>query len=168
MRDYDPTTGRYMQADPLGLVDGASVYGYARQSPGRWVDPRGEETEKYFVRNADGSWRCVPKAAAVMAAKNGADVRVSGPGSAGAARQMAREVYGQKRAQHGPHAPRQYSHWQHKNGGRGHVYFGKPGGGLNFLGSALGAFGFGLLLGQLIFQSEPDWTEICLADPMCI
>ncbi len=28
MRDYDPTTGRYMQPDPLGLVDGASVYGY--------------------------------------------------------------------------------------------------------------------------------------------
>lgn len=27
MRDYDPTTGRYIQADPLGLVDGASVYG---------------------------------------------------------------------------------------------------------------------------------------------
>ncbi|MBN8631584.1 MAG: RHS repeat-associated core domain-containing protein [Rhodobacterales bacterium] len=23
MRDYDPTTGRYLQADPLGLVDGA-------------------------------------------------------------------------------------------------------------------------------------------------
>ena len=44
MRDYDPTTGRYMQADPLGLVDGASVYGYARQSPGRYVDPRGEDT----------------------------------------------------------------------------------------------------------------------------
>ena len=42
MRDYDPTTGRYMQADPLGLVDGASVYAYARQSPGRYVDPRGE------------------------------------------------------------------------------------------------------------------------------
>jgi hypothetical protein len=44
MRDYDPTTGRYMQADPLGLVNGASVYGYARQSPGRYVDPRGAET----------------------------------------------------------------------------------------------------------------------------
>jgi RHS repeat-associated protein len=41
MRDYDPTTGRYLQADPLGLVDGASVYGYARQSPGRYTDPRG-------------------------------------------------------------------------------------------------------------------------------
>ncbi len=43
MRNYDPTTGRYMQADPLGLVDGASVYGYARQNPGRYVDPRGEQ-----------------------------------------------------------------------------------------------------------------------------
>ncbi len=44
MRDYDPTTGRYIQTDPLGLGDGASVYGYARQNPGRYVDPRGEFT----------------------------------------------------------------------------------------------------------------------------
>ena len=42
MRDYDPTTGRYIQADPLGLVDGASVFGYALQSPARYIDPRGE------------------------------------------------------------------------------------------------------------------------------
>jgi RHS repeat-associated protein len=42
MRDYDPTTGRYLQADPLGLVDGASVYGYAMQSPMMYTDPRGE------------------------------------------------------------------------------------------------------------------------------
>jgi RHS repeat-associated protein len=42
MRDYDPTTGRYLQADPLGLVDGASVYGYVGGNPGRWMDPRGE------------------------------------------------------------------------------------------------------------------------------
>ena len=41
MRDYDPTTGRYLQADPLGLVDGPSVYGYALQNPGRWSDPWG-------------------------------------------------------------------------------------------------------------------------------
>jgi uncharacterized protein RhaS with RHS repeats len=44
MRDYDPTTGRYLEPDPLGLVDGASVYGYARQNPGRYIDPRGEDT----------------------------------------------------------------------------------------------------------------------------
>ena len=33
-----------MQADPLGLVDGASVYGYARGNPGRWSDPSGQLT----------------------------------------------------------------------------------------------------------------------------
>jgi RHS repeat-associated protein len=43
MRDYDPTTGRYLQADPLGLVDGARVYGYALQNPVVHADPRGEE-----------------------------------------------------------------------------------------------------------------------------
>jgi hypothetical protein len=44
MRDYDPSLGRYLQADPLGLVDGPSVYGYARQSPMRYTDPRGENS----------------------------------------------------------------------------------------------------------------------------
>jgi RHS repeat-associated protein len=42
MRDYDPTTGRYLQADPLGLIDGASVYGYAGQSPLMNMDPTGQ------------------------------------------------------------------------------------------------------------------------------
>lgn len=44
MRDYDPTTGRYLQADPLGLVDGASVYGYVKQSPMMYMDPTGLQT----------------------------------------------------------------------------------------------------------------------------
>ena len=33
MRDYDPTLGRYLQADPLGLIDGASVYESRGTSP---------------------------------------------------------------------------------------------------------------------------------------
>ena len=32
MRDYDPTTGRYLQGNPLGLVDGARVYGEGAKS----------------------------------------------------------------------------------------------------------------------------------------
>ncbi|WP_421701004.1 RHS repeat domain-containing protein [Aliiroseovarius sp.] len=52
MRDYDPTTGRYIQADPLGLVDGASVYGYALQNPGRYVDPRGESVFGWLCDNS--------------------------------------------------------------------------------------------------------------------
>ena len=42
MRDYDPTLGRYLQADPLGLVPGPSLYGYAMQSPMMYADPDGE------------------------------------------------------------------------------------------------------------------------------
>lgn len=42
IRDYDPTLGRYVQADPQGLVAGFSLYGYANQSPGIYVDPNGE------------------------------------------------------------------------------------------------------------------------------
>ena len=41
MRDYDPTTGRYLEADPLGLVDGACVYGYVKGNPGRYSDRMG-------------------------------------------------------------------------------------------------------------------------------
>ena len=36
-----------MQADPLGLVDGASVYGYAGQNPGRFIDQNGLEVRIY-------------------------------------------------------------------------------------------------------------------------
>ena len=61
MRDYDPTTGRYIQADPLGLVDGASVYGYALQNPGRWTDRRGEDSTWWFNRTGGRDpWRDGP------------------------------------------------------------------------------------------------------------
>ena len=39
---YDPSLGRYTQPDPLGFVDGPSVYAYAGSSPGGYVDPDGE------------------------------------------------------------------------------------------------------------------------------
>ncbi|RYG90078.1 hypothetical protein EU803_15815 [Loktanella sp. IMCC34160] len=60
MRDYDPTTGRYMQADPLGLVDGASFYGYALQNPGRYTDPRGRKQPFLFQRQR--GWDSVTQA----------------------------------------------------------------------------------------------------------
>jgi RHS repeat-associated protein len=40
-RDYDPTLGRYLQADPIGLAGGDNVYGYAGGNPVNRVDPRG-------------------------------------------------------------------------------------------------------------------------------
>jgi RHS repeat-associated protein len=40
-RQYDPTEGRYTQPDPLGFVDGPSVFAYARGAPQGLVDPDG-------------------------------------------------------------------------------------------------------------------------------
>ncbi len=40
-RHYDPSLGRYTQPDPLGFVDGPSVFAYAGNSPVIGVDPDG-------------------------------------------------------------------------------------------------------------------------------
>jgi RHS repeat-associated protein len=59
MRDYDPTTGRYLQADPLGLIDGASVYGYAGQSPMMNMDPTGQCFGPWAIACAAAAWGAV-------------------------------------------------------------------------------------------------------------
>jgi len=40
-RDYEPGTGRYVEADPIGLAGGLNVYGYANQNPLSFTDPLG-------------------------------------------------------------------------------------------------------------------------------
>ena len=40
-RYYDPTTGRYLTPDPLGMPDGPNSYIYVRGNPLRYVDPAG-------------------------------------------------------------------------------------------------------------------------------
>ncbi len=40
-RDYDPTTGRYIQADPIGLAGDVNPYSYAGGNPVTGMDPMG-------------------------------------------------------------------------------------------------------------------------------
>jgi RHS repeat-associated protein len=45
-RYYDPATGRYISADPIGLDGGMNLYLYANANPISWDDPYGLVSKK--------------------------------------------------------------------------------------------------------------------------
>jgi len=46
-RHFDPSTGRYLQSDPIGLAGGLSTYGYTNANPLGAVDPLGLAEQRY-------------------------------------------------------------------------------------------------------------------------
>jgi RHS repeat-associated protein len=48
-RDYDPTTGRYIQADPIGLGGGSNLFAYVGGNPVNRIDPEGLESRDHVT-----------------------------------------------------------------------------------------------------------------------
>jgi RHS repeat-associated protein len=46
-RHYDPSLGRYIQPDPIGLAGGGSLYGYVDGNPLAYADPNGLQQTKF-------------------------------------------------------------------------------------------------------------------------
>ena len=59
-RDYDASTGRYVESDPIGLGDGNNTYNYVVSSPLSFVDPSGQAHCVLTFSNGSGNLSCTP------------------------------------------------------------------------------------------------------------
>jgi RHS repeat-associated protein len=53
-RDYDPKTGRYLEADPIGQYGGINLYLYAYSNPQKYIDPFGLDSMADMARGLTG------------------------------------------------------------------------------------------------------------------
>ena len=78
-RTYDPSTGRYVESDPIGLGGGRNTFAYVDSNPQRYFDPYGLDLEDNLNRDVGIIGGCV--AGAALFGKGGlAACTATGPG----------------------------------------------------------------------------------------
>jgi RHS repeat-associated protein len=60
-RDYDPSTGRYVESDPIGLKGGVATFVYSKSSPIEYSDSFGKRPCKKGMYNTSNGCKANPK-----------------------------------------------------------------------------------------------------------
>ncbi len=71
VRDYDPTLGRYIQNDPIGLAGGVNLYTYVNDSPSKNFDLSGLATVQIIFRPVHDTFGFVDHAFIVVTGSDG-------------------------------------------------------------------------------------------------
>ena len=122
-RTYEPSTGRYLESDPIGLDGGLNTYGYALQNPLSFVDFFGQSPFKIIKLCAKG-YKVVKEVGfreAVRAIRRGEDVLAP---STKQARKAANSASDANRATRDlPHQEDYMPHYHPKPRTGGHVFY---------------------------------------------
>jgi RHS repeat-associated protein len=122
-RTYDPSTGRYLESDPIGVDGGLNTYGYALQNPLSYVDFFGQSPFKIIKLCAKG-FKTVKEVGfreAVRAIRRGEDVLAP---STKQARRAANSASDANRATRDlPHQEDYMRHYHPKPRTGGHVFY---------------------------------------------
>jgi uncharacterized protein RhaS with RHS repeats len=74
-RYYDPSSGRFLQKDPLGVAAGPNIYSYVDNDPLNLIDPSGLSPVGWIVKLGD---KCMKKVKALFSDEEMRQVRKQG------------------------------------------------------------------------------------------
>lgn len=123
-RDYDAVVGRWTSKDPLMFSsEEVNLYSYLGNDPVGYYDPEGTGKVGLFAKTVKKIFKPISRRNADKILDKGGNIYVKGPGNSKKASALGKEQYGRKKVRHDAHEEGQYPHYQHKNGGRGKIYY---------------------------------------------
>lgn len=126
-RWYDPLNGTWISKDPVGYVDGPSIFSYASADPVTHIDPNGLSRLRFLIRTSSDAWKYVSERIAKnhKKANPGADILIEGgtrEERVKKAKELGEDFFGNKSKMDPAHDGFRYDHVQHRNGGEGHIF----------------------------------------------